>query len=167
MVLVNPMNLLNPMNQLPWRGSASTRATIGRRSGVGRRSLRALAGAAPSELRLRQLVEVIGAIADRLSFGIEEFKRLLKRDRRRCGARHGRIEDVQPVLVQIDGNVAPRHVRIDDRELLTGDEIDVVEVVERDLDARLEAVELRRGPLYRSEDIDLPVRGRRKVIRVM
>ena len=90
----------------------------------------------------RQPVEVIGPIANRLPLVVEKLERLLKCDRRRCIACNGRVEDIQPVLVQVDGDVAPRHVRIDDGELLAGHEIDVVEVVERYFDAGLQAIEL-------------------------
>src|SRR6185369_3360252 len=96
--------------------AASALSAVRRCSGVWRRSLGALPRPAASELRLRQLVEVIGSIAYRLPLGVEELERLLKRDRRRRITRNGRVEDVQPVLVEVDRDVAPRHVRIDDRE---------------------------------------------------
>src|SRR5262249_38492929 len=112
---------------LPAAAAAATLSTVGRRSRVGRRSLGSLPRAASSELRFGQLVKVIGPIANRLPLVVEELERLLECDRRRRIAGNGRIEDVQPVLVQVDGDVAPSHIRIDDRELLAGDEIDVVE----------------------------------------
>src|ERR1044071_5748156 len=101
--------------------AASSLATVGRRAGV---ALGPLPCTATAKLRLRQLVEVVRAVADRLAFRVEDLERLLERNRRGCVARDGGIEHVEPVLVQVDADVGPRHIRVDDRELLAGDEID-------------------------------------------
>src|SRR5438105_4198522 len=130
-------------------------------------ALRSLPCASATELWFRQLVEVVRPVADRLPFGVEELERLLEDDRRRRVPRDGGVKDVEMVLVEIEADVAARHVGIDDGQLMAGHEVDVMEVVERDLHARLHPVQMRRSELDRTENVDLPVRGRREVVAMM
>src|SRR5262245_40112579 len=140
------------------RSSAARRRTLSR---VAWRSARATRTSSTGAW-LRNGVEVVRPITNHISVLVEEFRRLLKNQRRRHAFDDSRIKDVQPVFVQIDADISPRLIGIGELELVPCDEIDVMEGVERRLDAGFLSV-LRGGILDRSENIDLPVEGGLKV----
>src|SRR5262245_49181790 len=96
---------------------------------------RCSAPAASTETGLRQPVKVIRPVANRISACIQELWRLLKDQRRRHAFGNGRIEDVEPVLVQIKSDVGPRLVGIGELQLVPCHHVDVVERIKCHLDA--------------------------------
>src|SRR6266481_9063609 len=73
-----------------------------------------------------------------------------------------RVEDIQPVFVQINANVGPRLIGIGELQLVSCHEVDVMEGVKCHFHAGFLAV-LRGGVLDGSENVDLPVHWSSKV----
>src|SRR5262249_18421413 len=128
------------------RSAASWGSTL-RSTCCGRSSCSAPSPSA--ETGLRQPVEVIRSVANRVPVCIQELRRLLKDQRRRHAFGNGRIEDVEPVLVQIESDVGPRLVGISKLQLVPCHHVDVVEGIKCHFDARFLAV-LRSRVLDRS-----------------
>ena len=119
------------------------------------RRLRILLGGT-SLSRRRKTVHVKGAILHRFPIRIEKPERLLKDDGRRRIRRRGGVEDVKPVLVQIDADVAARSIWIRELQGMTHDELDEMKGVVGDFHAGFFTI-LRGGIRDRSRDIDQPV----------
>ena len=69
-----------------------------------------------------------------------------------------RVENVEPILVQIDADIRPRLVGIGQLELMAGDALDVVPRVVGHLDTRLLTIP-HGGIVDRRHDVDRPVPG--------
>src|SRR5439155_16556407 len=102
--------------------------------------------AASAEACLWQAVEVVRPVANRISVCVQELWRLLKNQRRLHPFGNGCVEDIQPVLMQIDADIGPRLIWIRDLQLVSCHEVDVMEGIKCHFHAGLQPI-LRGGVL--------------------
>jgi hypothetical protein len=105
----------------------------------------------------RKTVGINLVVPDSLALFVKKTERLLEQAGLLRALGHRRVQDVQPVVVQVNRRECPRFIGVGELQLMPFDEIDVVPRVVGDLRARLLPVQLRGRVLNRPHRVDVGV----------